>query len=118
MFQKTKTDIPVAQNAHLLISSSSLLAMDIAVDSSIVICDAKTFLIPLSFKTRARLKAYRPFLTPKREEVATAATALPPAAIIPITANCDAPEKSPRLKTWAWAKLNPLVTANAPNEIP
>ena len=99
MFQKTKTEIPVAQKAQRLISSSSLFAIDIAVDSSIVNWDAITFLNPFSFNTLAILNAYNPFLTPRSEEVAIAAIAPPPAPIIPTTANCEAPEKSPKLRT-------------------
>ena len=57
MFQKTKTEIPVAQKAQRLISSSSLFETDIAVDSSIVNCDAITFLNPFSFNTLAILNA-------------------------------------------------------------
>ena len=49
---------------------------------------------------------------------ATAATALPPPAITPTKANCDAPVKTSSDSAIAWATLAPAATASTPNDTP
>ncbi len=47
--------------------------------------------MPLTFSNSASRRPYRVFLLPSRIAPAEPASRLPPAAIVPARANCDAP---------------------------
>jgi hypothetical protein len=55
---------------------------------------------------------------PSSVDVAIAFNGVPPAAITPTTANCDAPENKSRESKHAWSTEKSAATAAAPNALP
>ncbi len=68
--------------------------------------------------TSASRSPYSVLRLPSRIAPAVPASRLPPAAIAPASANCDAPVKASRLSAHACQTLRPALTAAAPNATP
>jgi len=102
----------------LRISSSLFCASATPVDSSIVRWAPRNLRHPCSLRIGARRSPYRPFRVPSRVEVAIALIGVPPAAITPTTANCEAPEKSRSESRQVCRTEKFAATAAAPNALP
>ena len=72
-------------------AGGSACASAMAVDSSVIPWAARIRPGPRARSSPARRSPYSPFRLPKRTAPATPAARLPPPAMAPASANCDAP---------------------------
>src|SRR5262249_21571596 len=89
-----------------------------AVVSSITPTAVKSRRGPRGRSTSASRRPYSVFRLPSRIAPAEPASRLPPLAITPARANCDAPVKASRLSAHACQALSPELTAAAPKASP